>query len=110
MEIVPADSALLDPAAYIDYSFVTGESKPVKVKQGELVYAGGRLIGAPVKLVVEKKTSQSHLTSLWNHEAFKKAEESKPSLSCLLIEPDRSGVVNINYTDRGADHASSGDD
>jgi Cu+-exporting ATPase len=77
MEIVPADSTLLDTSAYIDYSFVTGESRPVKAKQGDLVYAGGRLIGAPVKLVVEKITSQSHLTSLWNNDAFRKTEESK---------------------------------
>lgn len=76
MEIIPADSTLLDSEAYIDYSFVTGESKPVKAKQADLVYAGGRLIGAPVKLVVENKISQSHLTSLWNNEAFKKITES----------------------------------
>jgi Cu+-exporting ATPase len=77
MEIVPADSVLLDESAYIDYSFVTGESKPVFVKQSETVYAGGRLIGSPVRLVVEKRTSQSHLTSLWNNDAFKKISESK---------------------------------
>lgn len=77
MEIIPADSTLLSEFAYIDYSFVTGEAKPVKVKQAELVYAGGRLIGTPVRLVVEKKTSQSHLTSLWNNELFKKTTESK---------------------------------
>lgn len=76
MEIVPADCILLDDSAFIDYSFVTGESKPVKVKQTELVYAGGRLIGQPVTFAVEKKTSQSHLTRLWNHEAFRKIEES----------------------------------
>jgi P-type Cu+ transporter len=77
MEVVPADSILLDDEALIDYSFVTGESKPVKVQQGALVYAGGRLIGAPVSLVVDKKTSQSHLTSLWNNDAFLKTHESK---------------------------------
>ncbi len=77
MEIIPTDSTLLDEYAYIDYSFVTGEAKPVKVLQGELVYAGGRLIGTPVYLAVEKKTSQSHLTSLWNNDAFKKISESK---------------------------------
>ena len=77
MEIIPADSVLLDELAYIDYSFVTGEAKPVLVKQAETVYAGGRLIGSPVRLVVEKKTSQSQLTSLWNHEAFRKISESK---------------------------------
>ena len=77
MEIVPADSILVSQNAYIDYSFVTGEAKPVKATKGELVYAGGRLIGVPVNLVVEKKISQSHLTSLWNNDAFRKTNESK---------------------------------
>lgn len=77
MEIVPADSILLDKEALVDYSFVTGESKPVNVSLGEIVYAGGRLIGSPVTLTVDKKTSQSHLTGLWNHEAFRKADENK---------------------------------
>jgi Cu+-exporting ATPase len=77
MEIVPADSMLLQGEAFVDYSFVTGESRPVKVKQGDLVYAGGKVIGQPIVLVVEKKTSQSHLTSLWNNEAFQKPTESK---------------------------------
>ena len=40
------------------------------------MYAGGRLVGQPVELIVEKETSQSHLTSLWNNEAFKKTNES----------------------------------
>jgi len=77
MEIVPADAVLEEGHAFIDYSFVTGESKPVKVAAGELIYAGGRLIGEPVVCTVKKQTSQSHLTSLWNNEAFRKKEESK---------------------------------
>lgn len=76
MEVVPADSILTDDFAFIDYSFVTGEAKPVKAVQGDVVYAGGRLIGQPVVLVVEKKTDQSHLTSLWNSDAFRKVRES----------------------------------
>jgi P-type Cu+ transporter len=76
MEIIPADSVLLDDHAYFDYSFVTGEAKPTKCLQGDTVYAGGRLIGQPVELIVEKKTSQSHLTSLWNNDSFKKIAES----------------------------------
>lgn len=76
MEIVPADSLLKADKAYVDYSFVTGESRPAKVMRDELVYAGGRLIGKPVELIVQKETSQSHLTSLWNHDAFRKREES----------------------------------
>ena len=58
-EIVPADAVLLDDHAYFDYSFVTGEAKPVKAKLADIIYAGGRLIGQPVELIVEKKTSQS---------------------------------------------------
>jgi P-type Cu+ transporter len=76
MEIVPADAVLLDDHAYFDYSFVTGEAKPTKVMQGDTVYAGGRLVGQAVELVVEKKTAQSHLTSLWNKDSFKKVDES----------------------------------
>jgi Cu+-exporting ATPase len=75
MEIVPADSVLNDHDALFDYSFVTGEAKPMKIKKGDRVYAGGRLVGQPVTLTVEKITSQSHLTSLWNNETFRKTEE-----------------------------------
>lgn len=76
MEIIPADSTLLENLAFIDYSFVTGEARPVKVKKGDTVFAGGRLIGSPITLVVNKKISQSHLTSLWNNEAFRKGNEA----------------------------------
>ncbi|MBX2915838.1 MAG: heavy metal translocating P-type ATPase metal-binding domain-containing protein [Cyclobacteriaceae bacterium] len=76
MEIVPADSILKSDVAYFDYSFVTGESKPVKATKGALVYAGGKLVGHPVELVVQKKTVQSQLTSLWNEAAFQKPNES----------------------------------
>jgi len=76
MEIVPADSILSNDEAYFDYSFVTGESKPVKATKGTLVYAGGKLVGHPVELVVQKKMAQSQLTSLWNEAAFQKPNES----------------------------------
>ncbi len=77
LEVIPADGRLLAGEALIDYSFVTGESRPVTARAEDHVYAGGRLIGQPATFVVEKKTSQSHLTSQWNHESFRKREESK---------------------------------
>lgn len=76
-EIVPADCLLETEEAYFDYSFVTGESKPVHAFKGDWVYAGGRLIGQPIELVVKRRTSQSYLTSLWNEAAFQKPEEGK---------------------------------
>src|SRR5690606_25583370 len=71
-EIIPADSRLLDDQALIDYSFVTGESAPVAVHAGDLIYAGGRLAGVPVRMTVERKIAQSYLTSLWNNQVFQK--------------------------------------
>ncbi|MBL7870484.1 MAG: heavy metal translocating P-type ATPase metal-binding domain-containing protein [Cyclobacteriaceae bacterium] len=76
-EIIPADCVLLSEVAYVDYSFVSGESKPVKAFVGDHIYAGGKLIGKPILLEVEKKTSQSQLTSLWNHDAFSKPDEKR---------------------------------
>ncbi|MBS1976781.1 MAG: heavy metal translocating P-type ATPase metal-binding domain-containing protein [Bacteroidetes bacterium] len=77
LEIIPADSVLQESHAYIDYSFVTGEARPVKASEGNLLYAGGRIVGQPARMRVEKNTSQSQLTSLWNNDAFRKSEESK---------------------------------
>lgn len=77
MEVVPADCTLLDSIAMIDYSFVTGESRPVRVDKGQLVYAGGKVVGGIVNLNVEKETSQSHLTSLWNHDSFSKPDAAR---------------------------------
>lgn len=76
-EVIPTDSILQSENAYIDYSFVTGEAKPMHVKQGELIYAGGRLVGQPIEVLAEKETSQSYLTGLWNHNHYKKPLESQ---------------------------------
>jgi len=65
-ELIPADAMLSKGRAAIDYSFVTGESVPVPVEIGELVYAGGRQTEGILELVVVKEVSQSYLTGLWN--------------------------------------------
>ncbi|SMO45367.1 heavy metal translocating P-type ATPase [Gracilimonas mengyeensis] len=69
-ELVPCDSTLISDEAFLDYSFITGESEPVTVKKGERVFAGGRLIGNAALLKTEEKVTNSYLTKLWNHEAF----------------------------------------
>lgn len=73
-EIVPADAMLLNGSAAIDFSFVTGESAPVEKVLGEIIYAGGRQTGEALELEVVRPVSQSHLTKLWNNEAFKPYE------------------------------------
>ncbi|WP_316811580.1 heavy metal translocating P-type ATPase [Pedobacter heparinus] len=69
-EIIPADAILLKGEAELDFSFVTGESVPVKKVYGEVVYAGGRQLSGAIELEVVKPVSQSYLTRLWNNEAF----------------------------------------
>ena len=69
-EIIPADSVVLNGKACIDYSFVTGESEPVEVKQAEMVYAGGKQKGEQLTIQIVKPVAGSYLTSLWNHYAF----------------------------------------
>ena len=71
-EIIPADATLVRGAGQIDYSFVTGESRPVSREPGDHLYAGGRQIGATIEIQIVKPVSQSYLASLWAHEAFRK--------------------------------------
>ena len=76
-EIIPADSILMNGEGCIDYSFVTGESSPVKKVSGEMIYAGGRQKSGAIELEVIKDVSQSYLTQLWNNDSFNKPLESE---------------------------------
>ena len=71
-ELVPADAKLVSGEACIDYSFVTGESEPVKCLAGERLYAGGRQVGGAIEVETVKPVAQSYLAALWNNEAFHK--------------------------------------
>ena len=92
-EIIPADSILFSGAGNIDYSFVTGESKPVNKVMGEFIYAGGRQRGESLELEVVKEVSQSYLTQLWNNNTFKKKEESDFTALSNLISKYFTAVV-----------------
>lgn len=67
-ELIPVDGLLTRGKAFIDYSFVTGESLPVLKDMGELLYAGGKQTGGNIELLVMKEVSQSYLTRLWNND------------------------------------------
>ncbi|MFY0628545.1 MAG: heavy metal translocating P-type ATPase metal-binding domain-containing protein [Reichenbachiella sp.] len=74
-EILPCDSILMSNEAQVDYSFVTGESLPVKVLKDEILYAGGRIKGQAIQASVTKAVSKSYLTQLWNNPALEKTKE-----------------------------------
>ncbi len=69
-ELVPADSILMKGDAWMDMSFVTGETEPKQKVLGEIIYAGGKQIGEAIEIEVVKLASQSYLTSLWNKELY----------------------------------------
>ncbi|PWS33174.1 heavy metal translocating P-type ATPase [Pedobacter paludis] len=76
-ELVPADSILMKGDAWMDMSFVTGESEPMHKVLGEIIYAGGRQTGEAIELEVIKPVSQSYLTGLWNNEHYKNNSEKQ---------------------------------
>jgi Cu+-exporting ATPase len=76
-ELIPADGILTKGKAFIDYSFVTGESLPVLKEVGELVYAGGKQTEGNIEILVVKEVSQSYLTKLWNRDEFKEQAFTK---------------------------------
>lgn len=73
-DLIPADGILLKGSAYIDYSFVTGESTLVFKELGEIIYAGGRQEGTSIEIEITKEVSNSYLTELWNNQNFKSQE------------------------------------
>lgn len=76
-ELIPADGILTRGKAFIDYSFVTGESIPVLKDMGEICYAGGKQTEGNIELLVVKEVAQSYLTKLWNREEFRETTEKK---------------------------------
>ncbi len=91
-EIIPCDAYLLSDQAFVDYSFVTGESESLEINCGELLYAGGRLKGQSVEVECSKPVSQSYLTQLWNNEVFTKPQ---PLMGYSLIANTISKYFSI---------------
>ena len=90
-EIIPADSILVSSEAFIDYSFVTGESEWVKKESGDFIYAGGKLCGSTAELKIVKTTSRSNLISLWN-------SDEKTTEDGFIIRQDRIATKFIAAT------------
>lgn len=78
-EMIPADAVLKSGEAMIDYSFVSGENKPVAVEKGKIVYAGGKQTGSQLRLQVIKEPSQSYITELWNKLSMEGRKHTKES-------------------------------
>ncbi len=76
-ELIPVDGILLSSNGRIDYSFVSGESEPVRKKEGEKVFAGGKQLHGAIEMIVQKTVSQSYLTQLWSNSIFQQDKGSR---------------------------------
>ncbi|RLD66756.1 MAG: heavy metal translocating P-type ATPase [Bacteroidetes bacterium] len=83
-ELIPADGVLMRGEANINYSFVTGESKPVFKREGDELYAGGKQIGSTILIEVVKEVMQSKLTQLWNQD-FDSSTKEKDLTSIIDV-------------------------
>ncbi|WP_420318552.1 heavy metal translocating P-type ATPase [Ekhidna sp.] len=75
-ELIPADGRIVSGRGNIDYSFVTGESKPERKEVGQQVYAGGRQKGSELEIELTQTVNSSELTSLWNNDSFQKEDNA----------------------------------
>lgn len=96
-ELVPADAILMKGEAWMDMSFVTGESAPVHKVLGEIIYAGGRQTAEAIELEVIKPVSQSYLTGLWNREHYK-SERKKQNFNDTVAKYFSLGVFLIAFS------------
>lgn len=71
-ELVPVDGIMIKGDATLDYSFVTGESYPIKKESGEKIFAGAKQIDGLFEMEVIHEVSQSYLTQLWSSDIFQK--------------------------------------
>ncbi len=95
-ELIPADGILIEGIANINYSFVTGESKPVSKKSGDELYAGGKQIGSTITIEITKEVMQSKLTQLWNQGDTK--DESSKNLTTTIDKISKSFTIFILST------------
>jgi Cu+-exporting ATPase len=86
-ELVPVDSILKTEQVLVDYSFLSGESEPVSLKKGDVIYAGGKIIGSKAHMLVYKEVDQSHLTELWQNEAFEEDKDASVTSFADRISP-----------------------
>jgi Cu+-exporting ATPase len=92
-ELIPCDSVLLSPHALIDYSFVSGEATPQERKNGDTIYAGGKLNGSAIELEILSIVSKSYLTQLWNNDSFNKDKDDLSKTLATRINRYFSSVV-----------------
>ena len=61
---IPADCIVIEGNSYVDVSHITGESKPIEVKEGENLSSGSLNLNSTLRLKVQKVGGDSSLAKL----------------------------------------------
>jgi Cu+-exporting ATPase len=101
-EIIPVDGILISDGARIDYSFVTGESEPVKKTSGDKLFAGGKQVQGAVEMEALKSVSQSYLTQLWSNAVFQTDKSTRfQTITDSIGKRFTIGVLSIAFLSAG---------
>lgn len=90
---VPADGELLDSAADFEEALLTGESRPVRRRAGETVYAGTTCRERPARLRVTATGTSTRLSQLT--ELVDRAQSHRPPLAHTADRIGRHFVVTL---------------
>ena len=91
-ELIPADARLVEGEAFMDYSFITGESAPKHVRTGEILWAGGRQTGGSMLIELVKDVQGSYLAGLWTKDEFQK---EKGGIALILQNISKYFTIGI---------------
>jgi len=81
---VPADCIVTRGNSYVDVSHITGESKPIEVKEGENLSSGSLNLNSTLRLKVQKVGGDSSLAKLVN--LIESVNASKPRIQSIADE------------------------
>ena len=97
-ELIPVDGIMIKGNARIDYSFVTGESDPIRKQSGDKLFAGGKQSSGSIEMEALKSVEQSYLTQLWSNDVFNKVkEDSFTTLTNLISKRFTIVVLSIAF-------------
>ena len=81
---VPADCIVTRGNSYVDVSHITGESKPIEVKEGENLSSGSLNLNSTLRLKVQKVGGDSSLAKLVN--LIESVNARKPRIQSIADE------------------------
>lgn len=64
-EVIPVNGQLISGKAIIDYSFVTGESKPELIRENGKIFIGGKQTGGQIEILITEPQDTTKIWSTW---------------------------------------------